>query len=138
MKTAAGLWIDHKKAVIVIATKKGDEVKIIVSNVDKQPGRTDGVKSTGRHESQLTGADDHRERRLRNQLNTYYDAVITCLQSSDTLLIFGPGESKGELKKRIAKNKSALKISRVETVDKMTDRQVLAKVRSYFGEKAVA
>ena len=134
MKTATALWIDHKKAVIVIATKKGDEVKIIVSNIDKQPGRTDGMKSTARHESQLTGADGHRERRLRGQLNSYYDAVITCLKSSDALLICGPGEAKGELKKRIAKKTSALKVTGVETVDKMTDRQVLSRARAYFKE----
>jgi hypothetical protein len=137
MKTAAGLWIDHKKAVIVIATDNGDEVKIIVSNIDKQAGRTGGIKSTARYESQLVPSDDQRERHLRGQLNTYYDAVITCLETSGTLLIFGPGEAKGELKKRILKNKCALQIGRVETVDKMTDRQVLAKARSYFKECAL-
>jgi len=37
MKTAAGLWIDHKKAVIVIVTDKGEEIKLIISKAEKQP-----------------------------------------------------------------------------------------------------
>ena len=47
-------------------------------------------------------------------------------------LIFGPGEAKGELKKRLKKSKLDGRIARVETVDKMTDRQIAAKVREYF------
>ena len=35
MKKTAGLWIDHRKAVIVIVTDKGDEIKLIISNVEK-------------------------------------------------------------------------------------------------------
>jgi hypothetical protein len=40
MKTIAGLWIDHKKAVIVVVTDKGEEIKLIISKVEKQPGRS--------------------------------------------------------------------------------------------------
>jgi len=37
MKKTAGLWIDHRKAVVVVVTDKGDEIKLIISNVEKQP-----------------------------------------------------------------------------------------------------
>ena len=47
-------------------------------------------------------------------------------------MIFGPGEAKGELKKRIKKNKLSGRIVGIETVDKMTHRQILARVRQYF------
>ena len=39
MKTTAGLWIDHRKAVIVIVSAEGEETMEIRSNVEKQPGR---------------------------------------------------------------------------------------------------
>ena len=29
MKTTVGLWIDHRKAVIVAVTDKGEEIKLI-------------------------------------------------------------------------------------------------------------
>jgi hypothetical protein len=35
MKTTAGLWIDHKKAVIVVVTDKGEEIKLIILKVEK-------------------------------------------------------------------------------------------------------
>lgn len=133
MKTVAGLWIDHKKTVIVVATDKGDEIKVIVSNVDKQLGRPQGVRSTTSYEAQLVPADDSRERRLTGQLNMYYDSVIASIQGAEEVLLFGPGEAKGELKKRInLRNKGGMRVIAVEAADKMTDRQVAAKVRHYF------
>ncbi len=137
MKRVAGLWIDRKKAVIVIATDQGDEIKAIVSNVDKQLGRSRGVHSTTSYESQLVPADDSRERRLTGQLNMYYDSVIACIQGAEELLLFGPGEAKGELKKRIARSRSGIRVVGMEPADKMTDRQVAAKVRHHF-EKGAA
>ena len=95
MRKVAGLWIDHKKAVIVVATDKGDEIKVIVSNVDKQLGRSKGGRSTTSYESQLVPADDSRERRLTGQLNIYYDSVVACIQDAKEVLLFGPGEAKG-------------------------------------------
>jgi stalled ribosome rescue protein Dom34 len=137
MRTVAGLWIDHSKAVIVVATDKGDEIKVIVSNVEKHLGRSHGVRSTSSYEAQLVPADDSRERRLTGQLNMYYDAVIASMQGAEEVLLFGPGEAKGELKKRInQKNKGSMRVVATEPADKMTDRQVAAKVRHYFEKSA--
>jgi hypothetical protein len=35
MKNAAGLWIDHSKAVIVIVSDKGEETKQLESSMEK-------------------------------------------------------------------------------------------------------
>ena len=35
MNKQAGLWIDHRKAVIVLITDEGEEVKKIVSGMEK-------------------------------------------------------------------------------------------------------
>jgi hypothetical protein len=136
MKKVAGLWIDRKKAVIVVATDKGDEIKVIVSNVDKQLGRSEGVRSTTPYEPQLVPADDRRERRLTGQLNIYYDSVVACIQDAEEVLLFGPGEAKDELKKRIVRNKRGVRVIGVQAAEKMTDRQVSAKVRHYFEKSA--
>ena len=136
MKKVAGLWIDRKKAVIVVATDKGDEIKVIVSNVDKQLGRSEGVRSTTPYEPQLVPADDRRERRLTGQLNIYYDSVVACIQDAEEVLLFGPGEAKDELKKRIVRNKRGARVIDIQAADKMTDRQVSAKVRHYFEKSA--
>jgi len=136
MKTTVGLWIDHRKAIIVGLTDKGEATKLIISKVEKQPGRYAGIRSTTPYESQQGRGDDSRERKFTGHLNVYYDAVIACIRDAESILIFGPGEAKGELQKRIKKNNLGGRIVGIETVDKMTDRQIESKVRQYFREKS--
>jgi hypothetical protein len=133
MKTTAGLWIDHKKAVIVVVTDKGEEIKLIILKVEKQSGRSGGVRTTTPYEQQVL-ADNSLERVLMGHLNIYYDAVISCIRDAEAILIFGPGEAKGELKKRIKRNKLGGRIVGIETVNRTTHRQIAARVRQYFSK----
>jgi stalled ribosome rescue protein Dom34 len=126
------LWIDHRKAVIAVISEDGEETLEIRSNVEKQPGRVAGVRSTTSYESQKVQADDSHEREFAGHLNRYYDEVIEAIRDAESILLFGPGEAKGELKKRLERDKLGVHIIAVETVDKMTDRQIAAKVREYF------
>jgi len=132
MKTNVGVWIDHRKAVIVEISDTGEETKVIESNVEKHSGRMAGVQSTTHYEAQKVPADDLREREFTTHLQGYYDEVIAVLRGAGPILIFGPGEAKGELKKRLERNKLAGRIVAVETADRMTDRQIVAKVREHF------
>jgi hypothetical protein len=50
-------------------------------------------------------------------------------------LVFGPGEAKSQLRTRLARQEGRRRDIRVEPTDKMTDRQILAKVRKYFREQ---
>ncbi len=131
MKTMVGLWIDHRKAVITAVSDQGEATKVIQSNVEKHPGRSGGARSTTPYESQKVPADDIREREFTDQLHGYYDEVITAIGGAESILIFGPGEAKGELKRRLEKDKPGGRVVAVETVDKMTGRQIAAKVREY-------
>lgn len=132
MNAAIGLWIDHRKTVIVAITDKGEDVKEIASSVERQGGRSEGVRSTTPYEAQLVPADDSRERDHTHQLDKYYDEVITNLRNAEGILIFGPGEAKNELVKRIGESELSGRISGVETADKMTVPQIAAKIRRHF------
>lgn len=132
MRTIVGLWIDHRKAVITVVSDKGEETKVIESNVEKQPGRSAGIRSTTPYESQKVPADDSREQEFTGHLHGYYDEIIATIRDAESIFIFGPGEAKGELRKRLERDKLGGSIVAVETVDKMTDRQIAAKVREYF------
>ena len=125
MKREIGLWIDHRKAVIVIVTDKGVETKIIESNMEKHVRFSGGSSESGQ-------AEDVRDRQFNNHLNIYYDEVILCIGDAKSILIIGPGEAKGELKKRIKREELMGRIIGIETVDKMTDRQIVAKVRDHY------
>ena len=132
MKTLAGLWIDHREAVIVILSDKGEETRRIKSHVVKQLRRSGRSPSQASFEAQMMPADDSREREYSGHLANYYDEVISCLRPAKAMLLFGPGEAKGELRKRIERNKLDLRITSFETSDKMTERQILQKVRRHY------
>ena len=120
---------------LVAVTEKGEEIGLIISNVKKQLRRSGDSPLKGPYESQQVPADDSRQRSRTGHLNLYYDAVIACIGDAESILIFGPGEAKGELKKRLGRNNLGKRIAGVETVDKMTNRQIAAKVRQHFAEK---
>jgi hypothetical protein len=103
VKKEIGLWIDHRKAVIVIIKDEEEEIKKITSNMEKHVRFT---SKDGRGE-------DVRDRQFGNHLNSYYDEVIAYIRDA---------EHEG-LKARILA---------IETVDKMTDREISAKVREHF------
>lgn len=131
MKTLAGLWIDHREAVIVILSASGQATTHIKSKAEKQLRRS-GEPAKGSFSPQEVPRDDSREREYQGELARYYDEVIAHLSAADEILIFGPGEAKGELKKRLGKDKSDLRILTVETNDKMTESQIVARVRQHF------
>ena len=132
MKTKVGLWIDHKKAVVVAVTEKGEEIGLVISKVEKQLRRSGDSPLKGPYEPQQVPAGDSRQRKLTGHLNLYYDAVIASIRDAESILIFGPGEAKGELKRRLERDNLGGRIVGMETVDRMTDRQILAKVRKHF------
>ena len=132
MKTLAGLWIDHREAVIVLLSNKGQETRRIESHVEKQLRRSGRSPSSAPFEAQMVPADDSRQREYTGNLAHYYDEVISCLRPAEEILLFGPGEAKGELKKRIERDKLDLRVHSVETTDKMTEPQILQKVRSHY------
>ena len=134
MRTKVGLWIDHKKAVVVTLTDKGEEIRLIKSKVEKQLRRSGDSPLKGHYETLQILADDSRQRTLTGHLNIYYDAVIASIHDAESILIFGPGEAKDELKERLKKNNLSGRVVGIETVDKMTDRQIAAKVRQHFAK----
>ncbi|MHB8121296.1 MAG: hypothetical protein ACYDG4_04000 [Desulfuromonadaceae bacterium] len=133
MKTKAGLWIDHRQAIVVIVSETGEEIKQISSDAEKQLRRTGSTPLQGNFEAQKVPADNTQQRVFTAQLNTFYDEVIDCIRDSESILIMGPGVAKDELKVRLEEKKLGDRVSRIETADNMTDPQIAAKVRQHFG-----
>jgi hypothetical protein len=124
MKGNVGLWIDHRKAVIVSLTDRVQKTKRIISGMEKHVRFSGGAGKTS--------AEDQRDRRFTGKLDRYYDKVVSCIRDADSLLILGPGEAKVELKTRLESQGLGERIAGIETVDKMTDHQIAAKVRQRF------
>jgi hypothetical protein len=134
MNHKAGLWIDHKKAVIVAASADPVTATTVESQVGphaRYSGRAGYPTPNGPHDG---GGEQSYEGRYGEHLNRYYDDVIARLEHPEALLILGPGEAKLQLKERLSHVKALASCAVVvETTDKLTDPQIVAKVKEHFG-----
>ena len=130
-----GLWIDHRKAIVVLVTDtdKGHVIKQIESHLESD-ARPDAGRPAHSGQKYRSNAEGHQDRRLAGHLDKYYDEVISAFHDAQSILIFGPGEAKGELEKRIESKGIRGRIIAVETADSMTEPQIAAKVQQYFLE----
>jgi hypothetical protein len=129
-----GLWIDHKMATLVIQSEQGEDIQKIESGVGRHISYRGESRPKSPYSAQHQQGDDQLDNKFTEHLNKFYDKVIAHLYQAKAVLIFGPGEAKGEIEKRIIHEKVKVKIIGVETADKMTDRQIATKVRKYFAQ----
>lgn len=126
MKNNVGVWIDHRKAVIVSLADEVEKTRRIISHMEKHVRFSGGANEAS--------AEDQRDRRFTGHLDKYYERVVSCIRDADSILILGPGEAKVELRTRLESEALGGRIAGFETVDKMTDRQLAAKVRQHFSQ----
>lgn len=135
MATKAGVWIDHKRAVIVLIGDAETEIK----KIDFDIGQPIHKKGGGRSKNTYTRNDFVAENRLARKVDSdrkdYYGDVLAALRGVSSVLILGPGEAKGELGKLILAKKSRGLDVASEAADKLTDRQLKAKVGEYFAAR---
>lgn len=132
MQITAGLWIDHRQAVIVTVSRNGEVKKRITSSIEKQLRRSGRSRPRPTYKSRGSAADNSREREYRGQPSDFYDEIIAYIAAATTILIFGPGEAKDELRKRMEQKADAKRTVRLETAGEMTDKEIVAKVRRQF------
>jgi hypothetical protein len=141
MKKYVGIWLDHREAFVVYLLKNqpfADEIQEMIERIESDMERR--VRLSGGSRSRKTpygpqeiSVDSKQEDRQRVQLRKYYRQIIQRIRDADRILIFGPGEAKIELRKEIeASTEFAGKITKIESADKITQRQIAAKVRMFF------
>jgi stalled ribosome rescue protein Dom34 len=127
MKKEVGLWIDHREAILVTITAEGEATTRIYSDIEVDAQYSGSSRSSGSQ-----NAENMQDRKYTNNLGRYYDAIIGYIRDADSIQIFGPGEAKGELVKRLKSKNLRKRIVSIETTDKLTDPQIAARVRQQF------
>ena len=94
MSAQMGVWVDHRKAIVVAITDQGEEIGLVISHVEKQLRRSGDSPLKGSYEPRQVPADDSRQKVFTSHLNIYYDAAIASIGEAESILIFGPGEAK--------------------------------------------
>ena len=125
MKSQIGLWIDRREAVIVTLIDQLEEITRITSDVEELVS-----DATAPHASQ----QDRHKKRIDNQLNKYYGKIINTIHNAGSILIFGPGEAKHDLQKKLERQGLSEYILAVETSDSMTEAQIVATVKHYISK----
>ena len=131
MTNRVGLWIDRKGAVIVSLNDTHASVTKLESGA-KHIEYRGGARAKTAYGAQHSQGDDQLDRQYLSHLDKYYKQVLLHVRGATSILIFGPGEAKSDLKKYLAREKAPERQVVVEAADKMTDRQILAKVRKHF------
>ncbi len=125
MRQDVGVWIDHKKAVIVSIAAGDVTTRTLQSDVEGHPHYSGSLERGGERKYEVRH-DQH--------LDRYYDQVIGQLGTPDALLLFGPGEAKLQLKERLGRSAVASdRVVAVESTDRLTDPQIVAKVKAHYG-----
>ncbi|MBN1822725.1 MAG: hypothetical protein JW803_00235 [Endomicrobiales bacterium] len=130
-----GLWVDHAKAVIVGITGKKEQIVTLESNVNRHFRSPSGKKDGNPNGRRNVTPDDIQERVFTEHSGIFFKKIILRLRGAESILIFGPGESKGGLVKKINNSGLSGRIAVTQTSGKMTDNQIAAKVRGYFHDK---
>jgi hypothetical protein len=134
MKRQTGIWIDTSKAIIVtLEGGKDEKISEIDSDVensvyhDKEGNK--GTFSGGHHGN----SESKFENRKKEQLDFFIKEVLSYVKGADELFVFGPAETKIRLEQKIQDEKMFTnKLKAVETADKMTLNEIVAKVKKFY------
>ncbi len=125
MDRKVGLWLDHKKAVIVCISNNAEERRIITSDMEHYVRYSSHAPEDG-------SAEDVRDRRFWNHLGEYYEKVIAQIGDATSILIFGPGDAKHELKQCLEIEGKLENVVGVYDAESLTNHQVALRVRERF------
>jgi len=109
-----------------------EETREVRSNIEKHVQFSNNDSSKETNLSQGSTAEDMRDRKFGDHLVSYYSGVVSLIQKADSIWIFGPGEAKIELENLLKHDGLGARIVGIETVDKMTDHQIVAKIRLHY------
>ena len=135
MSTKTGIWIDHQKAVIINLDDEQERISTLESKAGKRIRLSGGSRTKNPYGTQEFAPENRRNRKYKQNLKRFYSRISNQIKQSETIYIMGPGEAKIEFKKHLEKIKAGGgSISKVESVEKMTDPQLAARVRNHFGD----
>jgi len=132
-QTKTGIWMDGREAIIIDIVDHKTTERNIQSNVTFQQPHG-GYGGSDKHLAQDARPDDKYLRRQKQEMAVYFKEVIAATRESDALVVMGPGEVKVLFAKAAQVDNTATKPEKVLVEDRMTKNQLVAKVKTYFGE----
>lgn len=133
MERQIGIWLNSTKAILVEMANGSETVRTIESEVESRTRYPGEGKNFSRLGSMQVNPSKKNTNRKKHQLHHYFDEIIDELEGAENIFIFGPSTTKNLLEKEIRKNSSFInKNISIENSDKMTQNQLIAKVKTHF------
>jgi hypothetical protein len=122
----AGILIDSAQAVVVKIEGKSTEVVRVTAHTDGQETPKRGARKTAKKAAAATGQNAINIRR-------YFDHVTEAIRDCSRFYLLGPDDVKVQFKQFLERTPDfAHRIVAVESVQKMTEKQLATKVGKYF------
>jgi hypothetical protein len=135
MADRIAIWMDHDEAQIIEADGEVQKTATIASGAESKRRATGGTHMSGKSFAKSPASGDgHYEGRRANALQHYYAEVVKVIGDASDVLILGPGTAKDELSHRLG-DRSSRRV-RVETSSRLTDGELLARVRKAFAPRS--
>ncbi len=136
MKKQTGIWIDGSKAIIVKLSDGKENITEIESDIETRIHHDkEGDKGSFMGDRHINNEKKFEERK-KHQIDSFLKSVIEQIKNDDEFYVFGPADIKLKLKHSIEnENKLASKLKTVEIADRMTNNQVVAKVKAFYNLK---
>jgi hypothetical protein len=138
MQKSIGIWVDHRRAVIVSLMGEHQSIETVDSGVHSQPANESGGRGAGGQNSKGAGnptriPEGEEERNFDQHIKKFYREVESNLDGAVSILIFGPGQARMELKKHLESNKRFSDINiETEAADRMSTEEATRKTREHF------
>lgn len=129
-----GLWLDHSQAHFIDISKGPAGIETTFADA-RQHEHFKGETGTGTKLSNTRSTDNehHVHNIEREVLNRYYKVLAGRLKNYDDIYLFGPTSAKDEFHNFIKADKAfEKKTVNVESCDKLTENQLVARVKHFF------
>ncbi len=126
--------MDIKKAHIVILSGGTEKFRTVFSKVETFSPKG-GSRSKTRWGPQDVVQDSTYLEREKHQLREYFKTLAKMVEHTDELALFGPADTAEKFRKELDKNYRHLadKVKTVARADSMTNNQIKALVRNFYG-----
>jgi hypothetical protein len=129
-----GIWIDKREAKIVSFEDGKEHFNIISSGIeDFHPGGGSGTRLKGGPQDVVQ--DSKYLEREGHQLTEFFKEIVNYIAGVDKMVIFGPADAGRKLNVELSEKHPKIygKVKSVEKTDSMSENQLKAWVRDYFG-----
>jgi len=131
MEKKIGIWLDKRMAKIIDPNGQINEVGSDVEEFNASGGSGSKIKG-GPQDVVQDGKYLERE---KHQMKAYFNKLAHRISDAHTVVVFGPADTGRKFADELANKDKVLskKLVGVEKADSMTDNQLRAWVKEYFG-----